>query len=56
MRLVPPFTSEKTLLGHGIYLAALALVLFLIPGLVRFLLSVPSGTGLVDSRVGHPTV
>jgi hypothetical protein len=31
----PPFTSEQTVLWHGIYLAAVALVLFLAPGLLR---------------------
>ena len=27
----PPFTSEQTLFWHGVYLAAVALVLFLAP-------------------------
>ena len=40
-RLASPFTSETTLLWHGIYLAALALVLFLAPGLVRLFVPFP---------------
>jgi hypothetical protein len=38
MKLAPPFTSEQTVFGHGIYLVAVALGLFLAPGLVRVLL------------------
>jgi hypothetical protein len=41
MKPAPPFTSEQTVVGHGIYLAAVALVLFLAPGLVRILLPFP---------------
>jgi hypothetical protein len=41
-RLAPPFTSGQTLFWHGIYLAALALALFLMPGLVRSFLSFPA--------------
>jgi hypothetical protein len=38
MKLAPPFTSEQTVFGHGIYLVAVALGLFLARGLVRVLL------------------
>jgi hypothetical protein len=38
MKLAPPFTGEQTVFGHGIYLVAVALGLFLAPGLVRVLL------------------
>jgi hypothetical protein len=37
----PPFTSEQTVRGHGIYLAAVALVLLLAPGLLRTFLPFP---------------
>jgi hypothetical protein len=37
----PPFTSERTVLGHGIYLGVVALVLFLAPGVVRLLFPFP---------------
>jgi hypothetical protein len=42
MRLRPPFTSEQTVLGHGIYLVAAALALFFAPGLVRVALAFPA--------------
>jgi hypothetical protein len=38
----PPFTSARTVLGHGIYLAAVALVLFLAPGMVRPFIPFPA--------------
>jgi len=38
----PPFTSEQTLFWHGVYLAAVALVLFLAPALLRFFLPFPA--------------
>jgi hypothetical protein len=41
MKLPPPFTSEQTVLGHGIYLGAVAMVLFLAPGLLRAFLPFP---------------
>lgn len=37
----PPFTSARTLLAHGIYLAVVAIVLFFVPGLARILLPMP---------------
>jgi hypothetical protein len=42
MKPAPPFTSEQTVLGHGIYLAAVALVLFLAPGLLRLFVPFPA--------------
>lgn len=42
MKSAPPFTGEQTVLGHGIYLAAVALVLFLAPGLLRVFLPFPA--------------
>lgn len=42
VRPAPPFTSEQTLLGHGIYLAAVAVVLFLAPGLLRLFVPFPA--------------
>jgi len=42
MRPAPPFTSEQTVLGHGIYLVAVALVLFLAPGMVRLFVPFPA--------------
>jgi len=44
VRPAPPFTSEQTLLGHGIYLAAVAVVLFLFlaPGLLRLFVPFPA--------------
>jgi len=42
MKPAPPFTSEHTVLGHGIYLAAVALVLFLAPGTIRLFVAFPA--------------
>jgi hypothetical protein len=38
----PPFTSAQTVVGHGVYLAAVALVLFLAPGVVRLFVAFPA--------------
>ena len=38
----PAFTSEQTLFWHGAYLAAVALVLFLAPALLRLFLPFPA--------------
>jgi hypothetical protein len=38
----PPFTGAQTVVGHGIYLAAVALVLFLAPGVVRLFVPFPA--------------
>jgi hypothetical protein len=42
LRPAPPFSSSQTLFGHGVYLAAVALSLFLVPGIVRSLLALPA--------------
>jgi hypothetical protein len=42
MRRAPPFTSEQTLFWHGVYLVAVALVLFLAPALLRFFIPFPA--------------
>jgi len=42
MKWWPPFTSEQTVLWHGIYLAAIALVFLFAPGLVRAFLQFPA--------------
>jgi hypothetical protein len=42
MKRAPPFTSEQTVLGHGVYLAIAALVLFFAPGLVRLVFAFPA--------------
>ena len=42
MRPAPPFTSEQTLVGHGIYLAAVGLLLFFEPGPLRLVLPFPA--------------
>src|SRR5215471_18968654 len=41
MKSAPPFTSEQTVFGHGMYLVAVALMLFLAPGLLRNVLPFP---------------
>jgi len=38
----PALTSEQTVFGHGIYLAVVALALFLAPGLLRVVLPFPA--------------
>jgi hypothetical protein len=42
VKAAPPFTSEQTVFGHGIYLAVVALVLFLAPGVLRIALPFPA--------------
>lgn len=42
MRRAPPFTSEQTLFWHGVYLASVALVLFLAPAVLRLLIPFPA--------------
>ena len=41
MTLAPPFTSAQTVFGHGIYLIAAALLLFLAPGVLRLFIPFP---------------
>jgi len=35
MKLAAPFSSERTIIGHGVYLIAMALLLFFAPGALR---------------------
>jgi hypothetical protein len=42
LRAAPPFSSSQTLFVHGVYLAAVALSLFLVPGIARSLLALPA--------------
>jgi Ca2+/Na+ antiporter len=42
MKLAAPFSSERTILGHGIYLIAVALVLFFAPGAARLVSDFPA--------------
>ena len=42
MQRAPPFTSEQTLFWHGLYLAAVALALFLAPAVLRFFIPFPA--------------
>jgi hypothetical protein len=37
----PPFTSEQSIIGHGIYLAAIACILFFAPGVLRIFFPFP---------------
>jgi hypothetical protein len=42
MRPTPSFTSAQTVFWHGVYLAVVALVLFLAPGSLRYFLPFPA--------------
>jgi hypothetical protein len=42
MKSTPPFISEQTVLGHGIYLAIVALALFIAPLMLRVFLPFPA--------------
>ena len=42
VRVGPPFSSEQTVFGHGIYLVVVGLVLFLAPGVLRIALPFPA--------------
>jgi hypothetical protein len=42
MKLAAPFSSEQTILGHGVYLIAVALVLFFAPGAARLVFALPA--------------
>jgi hypothetical protein len=42
MTATPPFSSALTVFGHGIYLTAAALVLFLAPGVLRIAMPFPA--------------
>ena len=41
MKLAAPFSSEQTIIGHGVYLIAMALFLFFAPGLLRLVFAFP---------------
>ena len=41
MKLAAPFSSEQTIIGHGVYLIAMALFLFFAPGVLRLVLAFP---------------
>ena len=42
MKLTAPFSSERTIIGHGVYLIAMALLLFFAPGALRLVFALPS--------------
>ena len=42
MKAAAPFGSEQTVIGHGVYLIAVALLLFLAPGALRLLFAFPA--------------
>ena len=42
MKLTAPFSSERTVIGHGVYLIAMALLLFFAPGALRLVFALPS--------------
>ena len=37
-----PFSSEQTIIGHGVYLIAMALLLFFAPGALRLVFAFPA--------------
>jgi ABC-type transport system involved in multi-copper enzyme maturation permease subunit len=41
MKLGAPFSSERTLIGHGVYLVAMAVLLFFAPGALRLVFAFP---------------
>jgi hypothetical protein len=41
MKLAAPFSSEQTIIGHGVYLMAVALLLFFAPGALRRVFAFP---------------
>ena len=41
MKLAASFSSERTIIGHGVYLIAMALLLFFAPGALRLVFSFP---------------
>ncbi len=41
MKLAAPFSSEQTIIGHGVYLIAMALFLFFAPGVLRLVFAFP---------------
>jgi hypothetical protein len=56
MKSTPPFTSEQTVLGHGVYLTVVALALFLAPGLLRVFLPIMLIQPPIAPSSGFPSV
>jgi cation transport ATPase len=42
MKVAAPFSSEQTITGHGVYLIAMALLLFFAPGAMRLVFAFPA--------------
>ena len=42
MKLAAPFSSKQTIIGHGVYLIAMALLLFFAPGALRLVFAFPA--------------
>jgi hypothetical protein len=42
MKLAAPFSSERTLIGHGVYLIAMGILLFFAPGALRLAFAFPA--------------
>jgi hypothetical protein len=42
MQIAAPFSSNRTVIGHGVYLIAVALLLFFAPGALRLVLAFPA--------------
>ncbi len=42
MNFAAPFSSEQTIVGHGLYLIVMALLLFFAPGAVRLVFTFPA--------------
>ena len=42
MKFAAPFSSEQTIAGHGVYLIAMALLLFFAPGATRLVFAFPA--------------
>jgi hypothetical protein len=42
MKLAAPFRSERTVIGHGVYLIAMALLLFFAPNALRLVFAFPA--------------
>jgi hypothetical protein len=42
MKRAAPFSSEQTIIGHGVYLIAIALLVFFAPGALRLVFAFPA--------------
>ena len=42
MKLAAPFSSERTIIGHGVYLTAVGILLFFAPGALRLAFAFPA--------------